>query len=275
MIHLYGVRKNIIVMVRSPMGRCVINFLTPLLLPPPTIQFSGTFDPMPTEKEIYRSHADRYERLVLREDYQGNILPAIERRCPLDGLDIVELGAGTGRITRLLLPYVKFIRAFDASEQMLGIAGKSLRETGLSNWEVGLADHRQVPVPDSCADLIISGWSFCYLAVWGGEDWVSALDGGLKETERILRPGGRLLILESLGTGTEVPRPPEHLEAYFDWLAESGFERDWIRTDYRFESLDEAIELSTFFFGQEMGAKVRENSWQVLPECTGIWWKSG
>jgi hypothetical protein len=72
-----------------------------------------------------------------------------------------------------------------------------------------------------------------------------------------------------------VPRLPEHLEAYFDWLAKSGFERGWIRTDYRFESLDEAVELSSFFFGQEMGAKVRENGWRVLPECTGIWWKSG
>jgi ubiquinone/menaquinone biosynthesis C-methylase UbiE len=230
---------------------------------------------MPTEKEIYRSHADQYERLVRCEDYQSNILSAIESYCSLGGLDVVELGAGTGRITRLLAPYVKFIRAFDASEHMLGIAEKTLRETGLSNWKVGLADHRQVPVPDSCADLVISGWSFCYLAVWGGKDWMPALEAGLKETERILRLGGRVLILESLGTGTEVPRPPEHLEAYFDWLAGSGFERGWIRTDYRFESLGEAIELSTFFFGQEMGAKVRENGWQVLPECTGIWWKSG
>lgn len=234
---------------------------------------------MPTEKEIYQLHADQYERLVRREDYQGNILSAIESRCPLNGLDVVELGAGTGRITRLLSPYVKFIRAFDASEQMLCIAEKSLRKAGFSNWEVGLADHRQVPVPDSCADLVISGWSFCYLAVWGGEEWMSALEAGLKEIERILRPGGKTIIIESLGTGTDVPHPPEHLGPYFDWLEKAsfgdgtGFERDWIRTDYRFESLDEAVELSTFFFGQEMGAKVRENGWQVLPECTGIWWK--
>lgn len=230
---------------------------------------------MPTEKEIYQAHADQYERLIQREDYQGNLLSAIERHCSLDGLEVVELGAGTGRITRLLSPYVKFIRAFDASEGMLKIAGETLRETGQSNWEVGVADHRQVPVPDACADLVISGWSFCYLAVWGGERWVSALEAGLKETGRILRPGGTLIIIESLGTGTEAPRPPEHLGAYFDWLAEAGFKRKWIRTDYRFESLDEAVELSTFFFGEEMGREVIEKNWIILPECTGIWWKSG
>jgi hypothetical protein len=46
-----------------------------------------------------------------------------------------------------------------------------------------------------------------------------------------------------------------------------------VRTDYQFESLEEAVELSTFFFGEELGQKVREKSWVILPECTGIWWR--
>lgn len=228
---------------------------------------------MPTEKEVYESHADQYERLIQREDYQGNILSAIESYCPLDGIDVVELGAGTGRLTHLLAPHVKSIKAFDASVHMLEVAEKSLHKMGLTNWQTEVADHRRIPVSDSSADLVISGWSFCYLAVWGGEAWKSALEDGLREIERILRPNGMILIIESLGTGTERPRPPEHLGAYFDWLTEAGFERGWTRTDYRFESLEQAVELSTFFFGEEMGQKVRENHWQILPECTGVWWK--
>lgn len=229
---------------------------------------------MPNEKEVYESHADQYEHLIRREDYQNNILAAIESYFPLNKtVDVVELGAGTGRLTRLLAPYVRSIKAFDASAHMLEVAEKSLRETGLSNWETGVADHRQVPVANASADLVISGWSFCYLAVWGGDEWKAALQAGLNEIERILRPGGAILIIESLGTGTEKPRPPEHLEAYFAWLMEAGFERVWLRTDYRFESLEEAVELSTFFFGQEMGQEVQKKNWQILPECTGIWWK--
>ena len=188
---------------------------------------------------------------------------------------MVELGAGTGRLTRLLAPHVHSIKAFDSSAHMLEEAEKSLRELGLSNWQTGVADHRQVPVQDASADLVLSGWSFCYLAVWDGADWHSALQAGLNEIERILRPGGMILIIESLGTGTEKPRPPEHLVAYFDWLTEAGFERGWIRTDYQFKSLEEAVELSTFFFGEEMGQKVREKNWIILPECTGLWWKNG
>jgi ubiquinone/menaquinone biosynthesis C-methylase UbiE len=230
---------------------------------------------MPTEKEVYEAHADQYERLVRREDYQNNLLAAIEDYCPLAGLDVVELGAGTGRLTRLLAPRVRSIKAFDSSAHMLGVAETSLRGMDLANWETGVADHRQVPVADKSADLVISGWSFCYLAVWGGADGQSALQDGLDEIQRILRPGGMVILVESLGTGTEKPRPPEHLKEYFDWLTGAGFERGWTRTDYRFESLEEAVELSTFFFGEEMGQQVREKNWVILPECTGIWWKSG
>lgn len=237
---------------------------------------------MPTEKEVYEAHADQYERLIRREDYQNNILAAIQDYFPLNkNIDVVELGAGTGRLTRLLAPHVKSIKAFDSSAHMLKIAEQSLRAMGLTNWETGVADHRHVPVADHCADLVISGWSFCYLAVWGGGDWRSALQHGLNEIQRILRPGGTgarkgmILIIESLGTGTEKSRPPEHLRAYFDWLTEAGFERGWMRTDYRFESLEEAVELSTFFFGEQMGQEVRQKNWVILPECTGVWWKSG
>ena len=34
---------------------------------------------MPTEKEVYEKYADEYERLIQREDYQGNILREIEK----------------------------------------------------------------------------------------------------------------------------------------------------------------------------------------------------
>ena len=229
---------------------------------------------MPTEKEVYEKHADQYERLIQREDYQNNLLAAIQAYFPLNkNVDVIELGAGTGRLTRLLAPRVRSIKAFDSSAHMLGVAENSLREMKLTNWETGVADHRHVPVADGSADLAISGWSFCYLAVWGGADWKSALRDGLNEIQRILRPGGMILIIESLGTGTEKPNPPEHLRAYFDWLTEAGFARGWTRTDYHFESLEEAVELSTFFFGEKMRQEIREKNWNILPECTGIWWR--
>jgi ubiquinone/menaquinone biosynthesis C-methylase UbiE len=227
---------------------------------------------MPTEKEVYEKHADQYERLIRCEDYQNNILPVVERLCPLTDLDIVELGAGTGRLTRLLAPRVRSIQAFDAAGPMLKLAEASLCDLGLSNWQLSVADHRFLPVSDGCADLVISGWSFCYLAVWGGLEWRHALETGLAEMKRILRPGGSIILFETMGTGHETPQPPRHLSGYYEWLMDVGFHSTWIRTDYRFETLEEAGQISSFFFGKEMGQMVIEKKWLVLPECTGVWW---
>jgi hypothetical protein len=65
----------------------------------------------------------------------------------------------------------------------------------------------------------------------------------------------------------------EHLKDYYPWLDEVGFQNQWFRTDYKFESLGEAEALSRFFFGNELADKVRQNDWIILPECTGMWWK--
>ena len=46
-----------------------------------------------------------------------------------------------------------------------------------------------------------------------------------------------------------------------------------IRTDYRFASVQEAVELTRFFFGDELADRVRVEDWLVLPENTGIWWR--
>ena len=136
-----------------------------------------------------------------------------------------------------------------------------------------MADHRQLPVEDHSADLVVSGWSVSYLAVWNPEQGQAELDRWLAEMKRVLRRDGTIILFESLGTGNEEPRRLEHVESVYQWLDANGFDSKWLRTDYRFESLDEAIELAGFFFGEELAEQVRANGSVILPECTGVWWK--
>src|SRR5919108_4714329 len=88
------------------------------------------------QRKIYQSEGDRYEALVSREDYQGNIPRAIEEILRVDGLDVLDLGAGTGRLTLLLAPRAKSIQAFDLSAEMLRVCRERLIKSGLSNWYV-------------------------------------------------------------------------------------------------------------------------------------------
>ena len=225
------------------------------------------------QRKIYQNDGDRYEALISREDYQGNIPRAIDEIINVDGLDVFDLGAGTGRLTLMLAPRVKSIRAFDVSDEMLRVCRERLDASGLSNWQVDVADHRQLPVEDHSADLVVSGWSVAYLAVWHPDSWKAELEKWLDEMKRVLNGDGTIILFESLGTGNESPIKLDHLKDYYPWLDEAGFQSKWIRTDYKFESLEEAEELSHFFFGDELGDKVVKNNWIVLPECTGVWWK--
>jgi len=225
-------------------------------------------------QDIYANHADRYEALVRREDYQGNILKALQEIRPLAELDVVEMGAGTGRLTLLLAPLVNSIRAFDGSQPMLDVTVDKLQQSGLANWDAEVADNRALPVADGTVDLSIQGWSFGHFCGWYPDTWRDEIGKAVHEMKRVLRPGGTAIILETLGTGRETPQAPtDGLTAYYAWLEhEQGFSATWIRTDYQFDSLGEADALTRFFFGDELADAVVRNKWVILPECTGIWW---
>jgi ubiquinone/menaquinone biosynthesis C-methylase UbiE len=233
-------------------------------------------------RRIYYEEAARYERLVAREDYQGNILPAMQEICASSGLEgpngrtIIDSGAGTGRLTKLLAPYASFIYGFDLSAAMLVVARQELsRSAPQRNWALAVAGHEQLPLPEKTADLIICGWSLCYLALDQPRSWRDHLRGVIGRFQQFLRPGGIIIILETQGTGSATPHPPDNLHDYFDFLQELGFQSRWIRTDYEFASVQEAEDLTRFFFGDELARQVVEAGSVILPECTGIWWLPG
>lgn len=226
---------------------------------------------MPDHTEIYDRRAEEYEELVTREDYEDNLLPALNRIVLFRGLDVVDFGAGTGRVTCLLAPLVKSIRAFDISAHMLEVAAARLRGMGLKNWSAAAADSRRVPAETASADVAIAGWSLCYIATANPPP---ELGRALAEMERILRSGGTVILIETLGTGFTTPHPPDHMAAYFAFLNKEGFQHAWIRTDYRFRDRAEGERLARFFFGEETAAKIVEDERGIiLAECTGLWWR--
>ena len=227
---------------------------------------------MPSEKEIYARHAKEYEALVSREDYQGNILRTLQEIVDLKGLDVLDLGSGTGRLASLLAPYAGTILSLDLSPHMLHITRDKLLHSKLEPCWTAAADHRFLPLESQSADLIVSGWSVSYLTVWYPDRWRIEADVWLAEARRALRKGGTILLFESLGTGNESPQPLKHLENFYHWLDEKGFMNKWIHTDYKFESPEKGSEVAGFFFGEEMKARILTEQITILPECTGVWW---
>jgi ubiquinone/menaquinone biosynthesis C-methylase UbiE len=229
---------------------------------------------MPEQDVIYQSHADEYDRLIASEDYQGNLLPALQSIVPMRRKDLIDMGAGTGRLSRMLCGAAAQVLALDKSMAMLRVARSKLQAQATGRWELALAENRRMPIGDQVADVVLAGWTFGHATVWYGDLWREEIDPAIGEMMRLLRPGGTGIVCETLGTGSLKPAAPtEILAAYYRYLElERGFARTEVRTDYQFSSLTEAIETIGFFFGDELAARVKDNRWRIVPEWTGIWW---
>ncbi len=226
---------------------------------------------MPDYREVYAHHAERYDALVSCEDHEGNLARVLAELVPGDALDIVETGAGTGRLTRMLAPRARSIRAYDASAAMISVAERSLREA--AHVRCGVSSHDALPVLRGSVDLALEGWAYGHALAWNPTGWRDDVRRWVAELERALRVGGTSVLIETMGTGVEEPFAGGHsLEPFHAFVVdELGFTHRVVRTDYAFPDVESAAETLGFFFGERMASRVRERGWTIVPEHTGVY----
>ncbi|WP_410769377.1 class I SAM-dependent methyltransferase [Fontibacillus sp. BL9] len=224
--------------------------------------------------DIYGYISTPYDLLVSKEDYSYNIPATLAEIVDFSNKDVADLGAGTGRLTTMVASRTQSIVAVDFAADMLKVTASKLDRMGLTNWKTCVADLRQIPLQNQSMDIIMAGWSICYVGSSNHEAWEQNLSQVMTEIFRILRPGGTVIILETLGTGNTEPSGPEFLMNYYEALERQyGFKHKAIRTDYEFDSAEQAEQLCRDFFGDELGDKIKEKQLTIVPECTGVWWK--
>jgi len=159
--------------------------------------------------------------------------------------DALELGAGTGLVTKLAAPRVRSLVATDLVPGMLGIARDATHRR--RNVSFVLVDYsRPLPFLDASFDVVLSGLTY-----------VQDANDQVKELARVLRPGGRIAFtmwgpkyheltllsdaLEAIGR----PRiPPPSAPRAMQRLRRAGFrriERRDLALTNRFADVDEYI----------------------------------
>lgn len=206
---------------------------------------------MPDYRDIYRFHAAEYDELVACEDYQGNLTVALSSIVDLADKTVIEFGAGTGRLTQLLSRTAKEVHAFDSSSHMLSQAATNLSKLGFTNYTLKAANNLHTGAATSFYDVAIEGWSFGHSILEHSNNWRDAANALTLEMMRVVKQNGTCIIIETLGTGHDEPKVPENeLGLFYEYLENAaGFERKAVRTDYRFESIEEASRVLSFFFG--------------------------
>jgi ubiquinone/menaquinone biosynthesis C-methylase UbiE len=111
---------------------------------------------------------------------------------------VVDFGTGTGRMLTLFAGKARRVEGIDLSHQMLTVARSKLQVAGATNASVRHGDATASPYPDSSANLVIIHQVLHFL-----DDPARALN----EAARVLKPGGRLIVVEF------APHTLEHLRA--------------------------------------------------------------
>jgi len=188
----------------------------------------------------------------------------------IDDATVADIGAGTGRIARLVAPRARALLLVERAAPMLAVATARLEAMGVA-FTAHIGDARSLPLDTGVADVAIAAWVFGHFRHWMPHGWRDDVGRAITEMDRVTRPGGRIVVIETLGTGHTEPRRHEALDEYFAELeARWGFRRSWVRTDYVFESVDRAVEVCRPFFGEALAAAIRENGWSRVPECTAF-----
>ena len=217
---------------------------------------------------IYQNHAATYHEMIACEDVDGHLRPALEAVTSFAGKSVLDLGTGTGRIP-LLFPDAA-VTGLDLQRAMLL---ENQRQQMPEPGPLVEGDMRALPFHADCFQIVTAGWALGHFTGWYPRDWQTQILLVIEEAQRVLVPGGHLIILETLTTGSHTPAPPSKaLADYYDWLeSDLGFSRREVQTDYLFDSLELAFAYAKFFFGDALAKKVRRQNWVRLPEWTGIW----
>jgi ubiquinone/menaquinone biosynthesis C-methylase UbiE len=186
-------------------------------------------------RSIYSNQATKYHELIAHEDVEGNLLSTIDRITSISGKKILDLGSGTGRIPLLFQSYNPQIVGVDLHLEMLKEQNKQ-RKKVKGSWDVFQADIRCIPLKNSYFDIVTAGWSISSIRIWEEEEWEAQIRKVLKEVQRTIKPGGVIIIIETMTTGSKTPTPPtDALREYYLWLEnEWGFSAEVVKSDYQF-----------------------------------------
>jgi SAM-dependent methyltransferase len=231
---------------------------------------------MPTMYEIYERHAKRYHELVKAEDYKNNLTKLLYKEARWENSLVLEAGTGTGRVTSIYIKEADHAICCDRSQHMLDHA-KAYLKAFQQKIEYFVAENLNLPDLSRKVDIFIEGWSFGHTASEGeSEIDIRTITRRLVENAtKNVENGGILVLIESLGTNMDCPEPPtDKLALFYEELEHRhGFEKSIVRTDYRFQSNEEAVRVMGFFFGNDFIPNIRSRNSGTIPEWTGVWIK--
>jgi ArsR family transcriptional regulator len=138
----------------------------------------------------FRANAARWDEIRSLHVDEREVEAALVELLPDHGIrDLLDIGTGTGRMLELFGARVQQAVGVDLSREMLAVARVNLERAGLRNGSVRQADMYQLPFPGGSFDAVVIHQVLHY---------AERPAAAIAEAARVLRPGGRLLVIDFL-----------------------------------------------------------------------------
>jgi ubiquinone/menaquinone biosynthesis C-methylase UbiE len=163
-------------------------------------------------QNYFRRHAAEWDRIRKLHVADAAVEEAIATA--LDGAPIralLDLGTGTGRMLELFANDIERGLGLDLSLDMLALARARLDRAGLRHCSVRHGDIYDLPLPQDSFDVVIIHQVLHFLDDSGR---------AIREAARVLRPGGRLLVVDFAPHDLEFLRE-EHAHRRLGFAAET------------------------------------------------------
>ena len=136
----------------------------------------------------FRSNAAQWDRIRSLHVDETEVENALVDSLPPGSVgDLLDIGTGTGRILELFADRMARGVGIDLSRDMLAVARANLQSAGLQNCQVRHADMYRISFPEDSFDTITIHQVLHYA------DRPASV---IAEAARVLRPGGRLAIVD-------------------------------------------------------------------------------
>ncbi len=173
----------------------------------------------------FAAHAEAWDSIRSLHVPESAVERAIETAMADQPLGtLVDIGTGTGRMIELLGPAAAQALGVDRSSEMLRLARVKLDKAGIADASLRQADMYALPLAEGSADSVIIHQVLHY---------AQAPAAAIAEAARVLRPGGRLLVVDFAAHEREELRTADaHLrlgfadEAIAGWFASAGLDPD-------------------------------------------------